>query len=60
MIKRRNLGIPESKNMGKYKQVFPLLEFSKLYVKVKEKIITLKWLEMYAEEIFKTIINWSR
>lgn len=45
---------------GQIQQVFPLLQFWKLYVKVKEKIITLKWLEMFIEEIFKTIINSSR
>lgn len=45
---------------GQIQQAFPLLELSKLYVKVKEKIVTLKWVKMYVEEIFKTIINGSK
>lgn len=62
MIKR-NLEIYERKKeqgkqiYGQTQQAFPLLEFSKLYEKFEEKIITLIWLKMYTEKILKTIIS---
>lgn len=34
--------------------------FSKLYLTVETKMITLIWFSLYAEEIFKAIINRER
>lgn len=47
-----------SKNMDKYNRLSLSLNFQN-YMKGEEKV-TQRWLEMYVEDLFKTIINGAR